>query len=196
MIGGDNRHFHQLSQHKNLRLEKCHFAGLLMVSRFFTINRQSAIGNYTCRMQMSGLVELYKHCQGHGACVAERFASVFRDTPVSLWRVGEPTPPSRTLICVASYSLPELRMMDQVIATVGNHFNDSEVIHVFNALDVKRMEDWETYFPGIGKVYQTPVFGHWCDGDLTQTASGGIAYDWIERHFGIRIDRKFRIFLN
>jgi len=47
------------------------------------------------------------------------------------------------------------------------------------------MSDFDTYIPGIGNVFQTPILGYWQDGRLVHREKGAAARDWIRNRYAL-----------
>jgi hypothetical protein len=147
---------------------------------------------------VSGLINLYRESRESGhpgeqqGFVRERFSTALKP-PLSLWRPGESAPSEKILIGVASYSVPELRMIDQLAETLAVRGDGAELVQVFDMASVSSMEELQNYLPAIGTVRQTPVVGVWKGTELFETEWGTSAFGWIETHFGINVDRNFRL---
>jgi hypothetical protein len=118
---------------------------------------------------------------------SERFASVAGKSHMKIWQPGETFPRNgvRLLIGVATYSVPELEMLDNLEAQLSRLRTGHEIVHLFNVLDCAKAEDFERYVPGIGKVYQTPVLGLWEDGVLKERAQGKAARDLVTQRYSL-----------
>jgi hypothetical protein len=112
------------------------------------------------------------------------FAERVINSNLHLWKPGDPYPDKgrRTLIGVAaSYSIPDLQLLDAVDEKLDRVEYGNDRVDVFNVSDCKTMEDFEGYVPGSGNVYQTPIVGIWEDGILKQRAWGEPARDAIRQ---------------
>jgi len=78
----------------------------------------------------------------------------------------------RLLLGIASYSINDLKLLDTLNQAFVNKTLRIECVDVFNVINGYTMEDFEKYFPGIGKVYQTPIAGMWEDGLLKDISWG------------------------
>ena len=89
------------------------------------------------------------------------------------WRKGDARIGSwRLLVGIASYSEPDLELAERLIKLP--HVPD-HVIEFFNVLDIKDMQGFEDYIPGVGNVWGTPVVGLWRDGIIERAAHGADA---------------------
>ncbi len=116
---------------------------------------------------------------------AEQFRSVVDQSHMENWRPGEalPTQGKQILIGVASYSPSVLDILDALEAKLAVGATQDETIYLFDLSAIPELRDFEDYFPGIGKVYQTPVIGFWKDGVLKEKGWGAAARDWLVRHY-------------
>lgn len=111
-----------------------------------------------------------------------RFPDLIARSPLTWWRPGDPiaTEGRRLLIGVAaSYSLLDLQLLDALVEEEPQSRRARPRIDVFDIEACPTMADFESYVPGIGRVYQTPVAGLWEDGILKQKAWGSSARDLI-----------------
>jgi hypothetical protein len=115
----------------------------------------------------------------------EKFPSVVDQSHMENWRPGEslPTKGKQILIGVATYSVADLQFLDALEAKLAAEGTQYETTYLFNLAAFPEFRDFETYFPGIGKVYQTPVMGFWEDGVLKEKFWGATARDWLVRHY-------------
>ena len=84
---------------------------------------------------------------------AEQLAGLLRESRLQLWQPGDPVPNRgrRILLGVASYSLPDLALLD----TLNEADEQGSIwprLDVFNVLQCQSIQDFERYVPGIGKV--------------------------------------------
>ncbi len=86
----------------------------------------------------------------------------------------------RILLGVASYSLPDLALLDTLNEADGQG-SIWPRLDVFNVLECKSVQDFERYVPGLGKVFQTPVVGYWEDGVLKENAWGKAGRDLLAK---------------
>src|SRR5262249_50610849 len=99
------------------------------------------------------------------------------------WRRGMqiPSQGKRLLIGVAPYSAADLQLLDATNEVLAQARGEPIRVDVFNVLECQSMADFDSYLPGIGPVYQTPVAGLWEEGVLRETASGRAARELIAR---------------
>jgi hypothetical protein len=117
---------------------------------------------------------------------AELFPRVVAMSKMRLWRIGDPVSNvgSRILIGVAaSYSIPDLQLLDELNKRLSSASNISDQVDVFDVSDCKEMKDFENYIPGIGNVYHTPVIGYWENGVLKESLSGFHARNWLVNRY-------------
>lgn len=81
------------------------------------------------------------------------------------------SPGRRLLIGLASYSSYELELAQEIVDRSDQRPKDI-LLQLFDVLDVQDMDDFQSYIPGVGNVYQTPVIGVWKNGVLTDKAQG------------------------
>ncbi len=115
------------------------------------------------------------------------FREVLAKSHLHVWRPGCPVEGrgTRTLIGVATYSLLDLYMLDQVDEAIDSSTVHPRRVDVFDVSECRSMADLEGYVPGIGEVFQTPIVGIWDDGAPSANAWGAAARDLIGRLFGI-----------
>lgn len=90
------------------------------------------------------------------------------------------------VIGVAFYSLPDLELLDRIIAARKvRPAQASEAIIIFDVLGCQSMEDFARLIPGITPVYQTPVIGIWRGGHLVHKETGARARELISSHYGL-----------
>ena len=111
------------------------------------------------------------------------FPVVVAGSPFKLWSPDHPiaSQGTRLLIGVATYSEPDLKLLDLVGEALERGGENTPIIEVFNTLDCHSHADFERYIPGIGKVFQTPAVGVWQNGVLVTKASGRSARDVIRQ---------------
>lgn len=116
---------------------------------------------------------------------SELFPSVVENSHMQLWRPGEGLPSGGTEIWigVASYSIPDLEMLDDIEAKLSRQNAEDETIHLFDVSAFPEFRNFEDLLPGIGKVFQTPVIGIWEGGVLKERASGARAMDWLAQRY-------------
>jgi hypothetical protein len=116
----------------------------------------------------------------------EQFAAILHDSRLHLWKPGDPihNRGGRLLIGVASYSMPDLALLDAL-----NDESETDApwpsLDVFNCQECRSIQDFENYIPGIGKVFQTPVVGYWEDGVLKEKAWGKAGRDLLTSVLGV-----------
>ena len=118
---------------------------------------------------------------------ADHFSSVVENSHMTIWRPGEelPTHADQTWIAIASYSLPDLQILDALEAKLASKPRQNQIVVLFDLSSFPEFKDFERYLPGIGRVYQTPVIGHWEDGVLKDKASGAEAKNWLLQQYDI-----------
>jgi hypothetical protein len=128
---------------------------------------------------MSKFTSLLKFTQGQLPAAAqelahERFPGTVFGSGLRLRRPFEPIPPQgrHFIIGVASYSPPELQLLDDLETSLHQPGSISNDFEVFDVLDCHEMSDFARFIPGIAEVYRTPVLGIIIDGTLVQQASG------------------------
>jgi hypothetical protein len=119
--------------------------------------------------------------------VERRFPAVVADSRLHAWSPGNPIRQQgkRLLLGIATYSENDMRLLDLVEESQMRHDGDSLWVDVFNTLEWKSRQDLDKYIPGLGDVYQTPVFGLWEDGRLNEQAWGKDARDRVIRLCGL-----------
>jgi hypothetical protein len=120
---------------------------------------------------------------------AEQFSAVVAKSHMEMLPPEEvlPAQGAKILIGVASYSIPDLEMLDAIEARLSREPIDDETIHLFDVSALPDSRDFEKYLPGIGRVYQTPVIGLWQNGVLQDKASGTLARHWLTQRYGLLI---------
>lgn len=118
---------------------------------------------------------------------AWRFAEVVGRSALRSWRPGDPSAASgrRLLIGVATYSVYDMRLLDVLDEAMRRADSQALQIDVFDIEPCRSHTDFSQYIPGVGKVFQTPVFGIWVDGRLQETAQGAQARKQILRLCGL-----------
>lgn len=104
---------------------------------------------------------------------------------IPLRHKSTPVPQSgqHVIIGVASYSTEELKLLDAIEARLESDASESLNVEAFDVLDCAQMSDYESFIPGLGTVYRTPVVGVVVDGRLTERASGLQYVVTTLRHF-------------
>lgn len=122
--------------------------------------------------------------------ISSKLPEALSDGPLHYWRLSGSvtTTAQRTLIGVAPYSLPDLKLLDALKESLSKNTHLGERIDV---LDVLRCaaEDFEQCIPGIGRVFQTPVVGIWENGVLTQHASGAKACRLVISRYNLSLTK-------
>jgi hypothetical protein len=105
------------------------------------------------------------------------FSGLVSESPFALHKHGESSAvvPSRVLICVATWSLPDMQMLDSLQEKLTQMSLREEQVEVLDVDTFTSMGDFENRIPGIGPVYHTPVVGGWRHGVLAEKASGATA---------------------
>lgn len=128
---------------------------------------------------MSDFSSLLKYRKGKSPADAQ--AKAHQDFPgrVSRSRLklrlpGEPVPGTgrHFIIGVASYSAPELELLDKLEAFLGQGEPEAMDVEVFDVLACKAMSDLAAFIPGIDGVYRTPIIGVISEGKLIDQATG------------------------
>lgn len=113
-----------------------------------------------------------------------QFPELVASSTLKLWKPGDPVHAEGVRILVgvaADYSRPDLELLDQLHDAKLQKRRGIFHIDVFNVSECRKMDDFEHYIPGIGKVYQTPVVGIWEMGHITQRSSGAEARVLLSR---------------
>jgi hypothetical protein len=76
------------------------------------------------------------------------------------------------IIGIATYSAPELSLLDDVQESLRNGKSGMPDVQVFDVRDCKSLSDFEQSIPGIDGVQRTPVIGVISDGKLIDHATG------------------------
>jgi hypothetical protein len=117
---------------------------------------------------------------------AELFPRLVAMSKMKLWHTGDPVSNvgSRILIGIAaSYSIPDLQLLDEINKRLSGASNMSDQVDVFDVSGCKEMKDFENYIPGIGNVYATPIIGYWENGVLKESLSGFHARNWLVNRY-------------
>jgi hypothetical protein len=76
------------------------------------------------------------------------------------------------VIGVATYSQPEMDLLDELEASHATWRRHGVKVDVFNVLNCKSHQDFQDYLPGFtGHVLQTPIVGIYQDGSLWQVVT-------------------------
>ena len=116
---------------------------------------------------------------------AEQFPSLVQSSHMKLWQPGRDLPLNGAevvWIAVASYSVPDLELLDAIEAKLTGE-GQNETIYLFDLSAFPDFDDFEKFLPGIGAVYQTPVVGSWTGGVLKERLSGAPARAWLARRY-------------
>jgi hypothetical protein len=109
---------------------------------------------------------------------AKRFPEEARGHGIRLWQPGDPyaSVGRRYLLGVAAgYSLQDLQLMDELDLRLRDGWLGDAHLDVFDMSEMRAMEDFEKYIPGITPVYQSPILGIWKDGVLVERLRGSRA---------------------
>jgi hypothetical protein len=89
------------------------------------------------------------------------------------WHPGDPIPGvgRRMLIGLATYSRDDIDLAQALVDHKASGGSGVQV-ELFSVMDIRTMQEFEEYIPGIGNVYQTPVAGLWEDGVVIRTSQG------------------------
>ena len=106
---------------------------------------------------------------------------------LNYWRLEDSLPNTgrRTLIGVAPYALPDLELLDSLEEWLSKSKSPDERVDVLNVLVCAATDDLERCFPGVGRVFQTPIVGVWENGVLCQTASGAAGRQLVVSRYGL-----------
>jgi len=86
------------------------------------------------------------------------------------WRKGDQKVGGwRLLVGIGTYSRSDLELAERLLKLPAS---PDRVIEFFDVLEIKDMQEFEDYIPGIGKVWGTPVVGFWRDGKLNGASHG------------------------
>jgi hypothetical protein len=120
---------------------------------------------------------------------AERLFPLFveANSLMRIWALGDPIPieGKHLLVGIATYSLPDLRLLDALTSKLSSSVRPDEYVDVFDTSVCKMMADFEKYIAGIGNIYQTPVIGLWEEGELVYKAWGAAAREWCLHRYEI-----------
>jgi len=84
---------------------------------------------------------------------------------------------------LALYSVYDLELADILAARLETGPPDL-AIAVFDLLDVTDVDDFQSYVPGVAKVWDGPVTGFWVNGRLVETGQARAGRDLAERAIG------------
>jgi len=109
----------------------------------------------------------------------EQFPTLVESSHMKMWLRGEDLPKSSTvdvlLIGIASYSLFDLELLDALKDQVPRTHCE---IYIFDVAAIVDSKDFEEFFPGIGRVFQSPIIGLWKQTELKEKLSGAAARNW------------------
>ena len=110
------------------------------------------------------------------------------------WRPnsGIPSQGTRFLIGVACWSIYDMRLLDALDCVLVKGPRLVQV-DIFDVDECASQEDVEHYFPGIGKIDQTPVVGVWRDGKQVYSGSGYAGRAVVANYFEIDHARLVRL---
>jgi hypothetical protein len=150
-------------------------------------------GAPTCEHPVITFGELFREGHGlnaldHGAFAGTKAHEVLAETGIAITAdINTLTSiQNGSLIGIAFYSLPDLKLLDQLVLKylgLAAETSKREPIVIFDVLHCKTMWDFDKLIPGIGAVYQTPVVGIWKNGLLTEKATGAEAHSLIARKY-------------
>jgi hypothetical protein len=105
----------------------------------------------------------------------QRFPEEVHSHGFRLWQPGDRYSASgvRFLLGVAAaYSVTDLRLLDDLDTGIRERRFKSGVIDVFDSSGIQKMQEFESYIPGITPVVQSPVLGVWVNGELKERLQG------------------------
>lgn len=125
--------------------------------------------------------------EGQSAYVSMKLPEALFGSHLNYWRLEDSLPNTgrRTLIGVAPYALPDLELLDSLEESLSKSTSPDDRIDVLNVLACAAADDLERCFPGVGKVFQTPIVGVWEKGVLCQTASGAAGRRLVVNRYGL-----------
>jgi hypothetical protein len=128
---------------------------------------------------MKRFTSLLQYSSGQNPAIAQKqarmnFANEVRQSKLSLRSPSVPLPHTGTYVIlgIASYSVQELNLLDEVDMTLESRNGEMPSVTVFDVLDCPRMENFDSFIPGFDSVYQTPILGLAIDGQIVQRVSG------------------------
>jgi hypothetical protein len=128
---------------------------------------------------MSRFSSLLRHRKGRSPADAqararEDFPGKVSQSKLKLRSPGEPIPRTgrHFIVGVATYSAPELELLDQLEDFLASAGHEAMDVEVFDVLACKTMSDFAAFIPGIDGVYRSPVVGVISDGRLVDHATG------------------------
>jgi hypothetical protein len=129
--------------------------------------------------------------------IEQEFPGVVARTALRWWSPdsGIPAGGTRLVIGVATYSGPDMRLLDLVQEAVTKEDARRMAgarVEVFSVMACKSHEDFDRYVPGIGQVFQTPVVGLWVNGTLGEKCWGAPARELVARVCGFDPSDVFR----
>jgi hypothetical protein len=104
----------------------------------------------------------------------EDFPTRVSQSRLKLRSPGEPIPGTgrHFIIGVATYSAPELELLDKVEASLAKAKPETVDVEVFDVLACKTMSDFAAFIPCIDDVYRMPIIAVISDGRLIDQATG------------------------
>jgi hypothetical protein len=103
------------------------------------------------------------------------FPQMIEKSYFEFWNIhfGLPNKKNFILLGIATYSIDDLCFLDDIEKQIYK-INIKKMYHIYLydtsiILDVKY---FETIYPGIGKIYQTPIIGFWIKGNLEKKVWG------------------------
>jgi hypothetical protein len=114
--------------------------------------------------------------------VSGRLRELLALNSVRMWTIGEDIPvvPTWMLIGIATWSLPDLGLLDLVCE---RRTKKRTLEIAVSDMSHYSMRDINRCIPGIGKVFHTPILGIWRASLLTKSASGFAARQSIREYF-------------
>jgi hypothetical protein len=102
------------------------------------------------------------------------FARAVAQSRLKLRSPDKPIPETgrRFIIGVATYSAPELELLDKVEQHLERSDAKAFDVEVFDVLGCNSMSDFAAFIPGIDGVYRTPILGVISGGKLIDHATG------------------------
>ena len=91
------------------------------------------------------------------------------------------------ILGIATYSKPELELLDEVEKSLECDQAIRVKVAVFDVANCGEMKDFSRYIPGIDGVYQTPVGAIFSDGKLAGHATGMSDVKDLLRRFSVLV---------
>jgi hypothetical protein len=116
-----------------------------------------------------------------------RFPTIVAQSKLSLRHSMAPASQTGThvILGVASYSRPELELLDEIDASLSSGNGRPTQVDVFDVLDCPQMSDFAKLSPGLQVAHQTPVLGVMVDGKLAQSVAGLPQVEEVLRQYHI-----------